>query len=268
MHECARRAGADFALVEREHREAFERLVEVLVVGVGDVGEEDVGRLAAEFERAGDDVLGRVLHDETAGRRLAGERDLGDALVLSERLAGLDAEAVDDVEYAGRQQVADEIHQHHDAHGRLLGGLQHDAVAGGERGSELPHRHQDREVPGDDLADDAERLVEVIGDRVVIDLGDRAFLGAHAAGEIAEVIDGERNVRSHRLADRLAVVERLDHGEQLEIALHLVGDLVEEPGALGRRGACPRLARPCARRRARARCPRPTSGRCRRAACR
>ena len=56
-----------------------------------------------------------VLHDQAAGRRLAGEGDLGDALVRGERLAGFDAEAVDDVEHAGRQQVADQVHQHHDA---------------------------------------------------------------------------------------------------------------------------------------------------------
>src|SRR4051794_34947969 len=44
------------------------------------------------------------------------------------------------------------------------------------RGRELPHRHQQREVPRDDLADDAERLVIVVGDGVVVDLADRTFL--------------------------------------------------------------------------------------------
>ena len=47
---------------------------------------------------------GRILHDQTAGRRLAREGDLGDALALSERLARLDAEAVDDIEDARRQR--------------------------------------------------------------------------------------------------------------------------------------------------------------------
>ena len=55
--------------------------------------------------------------------------------------------------------------------GRLLGRLEHDAVAGGQRRRQLPGRHQQREVPRDDLADDAERLVEVVGDGVVVDLG-------------------------------------------------------------------------------------------------
>ena len=113
---------------------------------------------------------GGVLHDQPASRGLAGERDLGDPLVLRQRLAALDAEAVDDIEHARRQEIADHVHQHHDAHRRLLGGLEHDAVAGGQRRSQLPDRHQQREVPRDDLADDAQRLVEVVGDRVVVDL--------------------------------------------------------------------------------------------------
>ncbi len=97
-----------------------------------------------------------------------------------QRLAGFEAKAVDDVEDAGRQEVADDLGPDHDRGRRLLGGLEHHAIAGGERGRELPAGHQQREVPGDDLADDAERLVEMIGDGVVVDLADRAFLGAHA----------------------------------------------------------------------------------------
>ena len=108
--------------------------------------------------------------------------------------------------------------------GRLLGGLEHHAIAGGERGRQLPHRHQDGEIPRDDLADDAERLVEMVGDGVVVDLGNRAFLGTDAAGEVAEMIDGQRDVGVGRLADRLAVVPGLGEGDQVEILLHPVGD--------------------------------------------
>ena len=147
LHQRAARAGADLALVEREHGKAFERLVEEVVVGVHHVGEEDVRRLAAQLQRHRDDVVGGVLHDQPPGGRLAGEGDLGDALVLGQRLAGLDAEAVDDVDHAGRQQVGDQLHHDQDAERRLLGRLEHHAIAGGERRRELPGRHQDREVP-------------------------------------------------------------------------------------------------------------------------
>ena len=48
---------------------------------------------------------------------------------------------------------------------RRAGRLDHRAVAGGQRRGDLPRRHQQREVERDDLADDAERLAEVVGVR-------------------------------------------------------------------------------------------------------
>ena len=206
-------AGADFALVEGEQREAFERLVEEFVVGVHHVGEEDVRRFAAQLQRRRDQVVGGVMGDHAAGGGRAGEGDLGDALALAQSLAGLGAEAADDVQHAGRQQVGDQFGENQNADRGLFGGLHHDAVAGGDRRGELPGGHQQREVPGNDLADHAERLMVMIGDGVVVDLRDAAFLGAQAAGEIAEMIGHQRNVGIGRLADRLAVVERFDQRE-------------------------------------------------------
>ena len=150
-----------------------------------------------------------VLHDQPAGGGLAGERDLGDPVARRQRLARLHAEPVDDVEHAGGQQVADQRHQVQDRRRGLLGRLEHHGVAGGQRRGELPDRHQDREVPRDDLPDHAERLVEVVGDGVVVDLGQRALLRADAPGEVAEVVDGQRDVGVQGLADRLAVVPGL-----------------------------------------------------------
>ena len=73
----------------------------------------------------------------------------------------------------------------------------------------------------------------MVGDGVVVDLADRAFFGADAAGEIAEMVDGQGNVGVASLADRLAVVEGLGKGEKLQILFHPVGDLsrMEERGA-------------------------------------
>jgi ParB family chromosome partitioning protein len=84
--------------------------------------------------------------------------------------------------------------------------LDHGAVARRQRPGHLPCRHQQREVERDDLADDAEGLVEVVGDRVLVDLGDRALLAADHRREVAEVIGGQRDVRGARLPDRPAVV--------------------------------------------------------------
>ena len=126
---------------------------------------------------------------------------------------------------------------------RRARGLDHDTVAGRERGRQLPRRHQQREVERDDLPDDAERLVEVVGDRVLVDLGDPALLGADGAGEVAEMVDRQRKVGIEGLADRLAVLPALRDREHLEVRLDRVGDRVQDLGAVGRRGLAPRLAR-------------------------
>ncbi|SAL85066.1 hypothetical protein AWB67_06843 [Caballeronia terrestris] len=166
----ARRTRAHLALIQREHREAFERLVEEAVVFVHHVGEEDIRAFAAQFERHRNQVLACVLHDEATGRRLTGERDLRDALVRRQRLACFQPEAVHHVQHARRQQILDQFDQHQQRGGRLLGGFQHHAVACGERRSEFPRRHQDREIPGNDLPDHAQRFMEVIRDGVLVNL--------------------------------------------------------------------------------------------------
>ncbi len=242
LHERAAGAGTDFALVQGKHGETFERLVEEIVIFGHDVSKENVRRFATEFQRHRNDVFRRVLHDEPARRRLAGEGDLGDALVLRQRLSSFDTETVDDVEHAGRQDVGDDVGEHHDACRGLLGRFHHNAIAGGESRGKLPRRHQQREVPRDDLSDDAERLMEMIGDRGVVEFREAALLREDTAGEIAEMIDDERHVGSGRLADRLAVVDRFGEREQVELAFEPVGDLVQEAGALRRRGIAPGLA--------------------------
>ncbi len=160
-------------------------------------------------------------------------------LVLRQRLARLDAEPVDDIDDALGQQIAEDLHKNEDAERGLLGGLDDDAISGGQGRGELPNRHQHREVPGDDLANYAQRLMEVIGDGVVVDLRDRPFLRAQRAGEVAPVVDAQGNVGEGRLSDRLAVVERFDERQQLGLRLHTVGYFVEEARALSGRGLAP-----------------------------
>ena len=79
----------------------------------------------------------------------------------------------------------------------------------------------------------------MIGDRIMVNLGQPAFLGADASGEIAEMIHGQRQVGRHGLADRFAVVPGLGGGEQREVLLHPVGDPVQDQRALGGAGAAP-----------------------------
>ncbi|MDT4834298.1 hypothetical protein FQZ97_679320 [compost metagenome] len=81
--------------------------------------------------------------------------------------------------------------------------------------------------------------MKVVREGLVVDLADAALLRAHARGEVAEVVDGQRQVGGHGLADRLAVVPGLGGGQHGQVFLHAVGDAVQDVGALGGRGAAP-----------------------------
>ena len=153
LHEQARAGAADVALVEVDPvDDPLDRLVERGVV------EDDVRGLAAELERqlragAGELALDRLAH---LGR--AGERDLVHVVVLDERGARA-AVAGDDVDDSRRQLgLAADVGEEERGQRRRLGRLQDDRVPGRERRRDLPRQHQEREVPGDDLAGDAERL--------------------------------------------------------------------------------------------------------------
>ena len=239
LDQRTRRAGADFALIEGEQHQTFDGLVEEAIVGLGDIGKENIGRLAAQFQRGRNQIVGGGLGNDATCCRGTGEGDLGDAVAGGQRHAGFAAIAVDDVQHAGRQQIGNQFGQDQDADRGGFGRLQHHAVAGANGRSQFPGRHQDREVPGDDLADDAERFVEVIGHGGFVDVAQGAFLGAQATGEVAEVIYGQRNVGIQGFTDRFAVVHGFGIGQQFEVGFKAIGDLEQEIGALCDGGATP-----------------------------
>ena len=231
LNQRAARAGADFALIEGEQHQSFDRLVEERVVLVHHVGKEDVGRLAAQLERGRDQIVGCRLGDDATGAGRARERDFGDALAGGQRHAGFAAITVDDVQHTGRQQVVDQLGQQQDADGRAFGGLEHHRVACGQCRRELPCGHQDRKIPRNDLTDHTERLMQVIRHGVLVDLADAAFLRTQGTREIAKVIGGERDVGIQRFANRLAVVHGFGIGQQLQIGLDAIRDFQQHIGA-------------------------------------
>src|SRR5579872_1851365 len=77
--------------------------------------------------------------------------------MVDDQLAGATV-AGDDVDDAGGQADAlDDLGEGDGSDGGELRRLEHDSVTGGQRRGDLPGEHEQREVPGDDLADDAER---------------------------------------------------------------------------------------------------------------
>jgi hypothetical protein len=209
-HEQAAAGAAHVALVEEDAvHDALDRLVERGVV------EHDVGRLAPELEgellaRAGDRA-GDLAADLGRPR----ERHLVDARVLDEGPAGV-AGAGDDVDDAGRQVgLPADLGERQRGERRGLGRLEDDRVAAGQGRRDLPREHEQREVPGDHLAGHAHRP------RVRPVAGVAELVGPARVVEEVRRDQGEVDVAA--LADRLAVVDRLEHRE-------LAGPLLDEPG--------------------------------------
>ena len=185
--------------------------------------------------------------DELADLGGAGERDLVDVAVGGQRRAGGLAEPRYDVDdTGGHAGLGDELGQPQRRQRRLLGGLENDGAAGGERGTELPGRHQQREVPRDDLADDPDGLAQRVGvevrarhvghrdvDGLAVDLGG-------PAGHVVEQVGGERHVRAERDGIGLAVVERLELREFLRVLEDQVPDPPDDAAAVGWRHPAPR----------------------------
>ncbi|MNK30870.1 hypothetical protein D3C87_492930 [compost metagenome] len=84
--------------------------------------------------------------------------------------------------------------------------------------------------------------MEVIGDRVIVDFADRAFLCTDAAREITEMVDRQRNIRIGRLAQRLAVIPGFGPRDEIEIVLDTLGDPEQDVGAFRYAGLAPFVA--------------------------
>ena len=137
--------------------------------------------------------------------------------MLNKRLAVLGV-AGEDVEHASRQ--ADfhcQLSERERGEWRVLCRLDDDGIAGGESGRDLPREHEQREVPGNDLADDA--TSSVVGKFLIEELG--------PAGVVIEMAGDKRNVDVAALANGLAVVHGFEHGEAARMLLHLAGQRVE-----------------------------------------
>ena len=133
-----------------------------------------------------------------------------------------------------------------------LGGLEHDGVAGGQRGREAPAGDRHREVPGHDDADHAERLVE----RHVDAAGHRDLPAEQPLGRAGVVVEAVADVAGlpARVAPGVAGVAHLELGELLEVGVDHGGEpraaaAARSPGAR----SPPRPGRPRARARSRRR---------------
>ena len=136
------------------------------LVEVG-VGEHDVGALAAELQGQRDEAVGREVRERPAHLHGAGERDLAHVRVVHERRAG--GEPPPRTTFRRRRgcpRALASSPSRIDAGGRQRRRLEHDRVAGGDGRGAGAGGLVDRQVPGRDHADHAERLVA--GERVEV----------------------------------------------------------------------------------------------------
>lgn len=134
----------------------------------------------------------------------------------------------DDVDDAVRQDAFQEVHQFQDAEGRRARRLEDDRTAGSQGRCQFPGGHEEGEVPGDDLADDANRFVDDQAQCVVVQRGCPAVFTAEDTGEIAEMVGRCRDVDGFRFPDGLAVIQGFDEGQRISILFDDVGDFQED----------------------------------------
>ena len=199
--EHAGRGGAVLAGVEvAGDRDVLGGVLEVGVV------EHDDRRLAAEFQVRALEVLRRGFGDLVPARVEPVIDTIAGSLVRHERAAGV-AVAADHVEHARRQELRRDLGHQRGRHRRGVARLEHHAVAGGERGRDLPDRHHHRVVPRRDLADDADRLAPDVGGVPGHVLARAAALEhPRGAGEEADLVERRRDLLGARQLDRLAGV--------------------------------------------------------------
>ncbi len=239
MDEDAAGGSAALALAGEAHADngARHRLVDV------GVAHHDHRALAAELQGHRDQLLGRHLVDELAGLDGAGEGHLADVLVLDQRRAAAGAVAGEDVEHALRQHLVHDLAGAQHREGRFLGGFHHHGVASHQRRRDLERHQQQRHVPGNDRADDADRLAQRDGEGVGLE---RHALALELRSETA--IEGEDVGEDAGLdpalgADRLAGLQGDELRQFLDVIAEDAAAFRHQPAALARQHLAPGLLR-------------------------
>lgn len=225
---------------------ALTVVVEDTEVGPGDgvvnvsVVEDDVGGLATQLESHLLQVtLGSGLHDGAANQGRTSEGNLVNVHVAGDGGTGHTTETGDDVDdTSGDARLEHQLSGIEGRQGSLFCRLEDDGVTGGQSGADLPRPHEEREVPGDDLTANTNGLVAGVGEGLVVgvngltvDLVGPATIVAQALGSGANIPLGH--------GDRLAVVQGLDGGQDVSIALEQVSQLGQEAAALVRSDVTP-----------------------------
>ena len=206
-------------------------------------GKNNRGRFAAQFERYAFQISGGRLDDEFPNLGRTGESHLVHIRMFGECGARGFAKSGNDVDHAvGNACFLDQFAKAQGSERSLLGGLEHDRASRRQRRRQLPRRHHEREIPGDDLADHADRLPQRIGVPIT-GAGNRDGLTVQSrrpSRHVAEHGDRSLHVAAARIGYGFAVVESLQFCELVLMLFQKVAEPPDELRSLGRRDPRPR----------------------------
>ena len=203
--------------------------------------EHQEGGVAAELHRDAQDLLGGLLDQRAPDLGGAGERQLAGARVAQQRLDhGAGAVGGDRVEDApGQPRLLQNLRQSEHRERRLLGGLDDDRAAGGDRGGELARAHRHREVPRRDEHAGADRLAHREDPPGARGVDHVAAVDAHGLlGEPAQEVGGVGDLRAG-FGQRLAHLERHQQRELLGARGERLVGTAQDLAPLARRPAGP-----------------------------
>ena len=220
LNEEAGACAAYLALVEEDAFAcAVDSLLQVCVV------EYDVGRFAAQFEGDWNQLVACSLVYAAADFSGAGECEFVDIRMIEQPLAGFGTLAGDNVQNALREDTLDQTDEFHQGQGCMGGRFNNDGVACCQCRSEFPASHGEREVPRNDLTNNADWFMENQGQSVVVEHGGRTFPSSQASCEVTEMIGTQRNICCCGFTDRLAVVQCFHQCEMIEVCVDDISDL-------------------------------------------
>ena len=158
---------------------------------------------------------------------------------LTSGRAALLAVAGQHVEHAGRQVLLADLGHPQHAQRRVLGRLQHQRVAGAERGRDLERGEHHRRIPRDDGADHADRLAARVAQHVLAERDGLALQLAGEAAEIAEDVGRHAGLGARLGAHRVAGLQRDGARQLLAAGLERIGDLEQRLAAFARHDLAP-----------------------------
>ena len=208
---------------------------------IGRIGEDDIGRLAAQLQIKPFQVGARaVFHQLAPDKTGAGKDQHIDIPMKAQCLPGHRALPGDQVQNAvGQAAFGADLHQPQQAERCHLGGFEHHRIARRQRRRDLPRGNHQREIPRHDRPDHADRLAVDQPQNPGLRRGDFAGQFVDRLGIEPKGRGGAARLGLDRHADLGAVVAHPAHGQRQRLGLDRVGNLVQHFLALDRGGAGP-----------------------------